>query len=130
MYQALRFARLWLLGGLLLMLLVLLLMLLPLGELPVDELLDDKDAHLLVFGLLMLWFGGVFRPRTLPAVAAGLLAFGALIEVLQGLLPYRSAEFADLLFDAGGIVLGWALAVAGLRHWTRWIEAGLAAGES
>ncbi len=129
MLRALRYAPGWLVGGLILMLLVLLLMLAPIGELPLDVLLDDKDAHLLVFSLLTLWFGGVFRPRFMPLVATGLLVFGGLIEGLQGMLPYRSAEFADLLFDAGGIALGWVLASVGLRHWTEWVEATLTAGE-
>jgi len=35
----------------------------------------------------------------------GLLAYGAVIEVLQSLTPTRSAEWLDLLADAVGILL-------------------------
>jgi VanZ family protein len=39
-----------------------------------------------------------YRDRTVP-VLAGLLAYGALIEVLQALTPYRMAEWTDLFAD-------------------------------
>ncbi|MNJ74215.1 VanZ like family protein [compost metagenome] len=39
-------------------------------------------------------------------ITAGLLGYGVLIELLQGLTGYRFAEWADLLADGLGIALG------------------------
>ena len=43
----------------------------------------------------MVWFCGVFDRHRAAFVALALMAFGLLIEFLQGFLSYRSAEFAD-----------------------------------
>ena len=117
MLLPLRFSRFWLVGGLAMMVIVLLGTLTPLSTRPIVllNLLDDKSAHLFAFAVLMLWFCGVFRLKYTPLVAVGLVLFGLLIEWLQSLVPYRSAEFADLLFDGGGIVL----VFAGLPPWSR-----------
>ena len=40
----------------------------------------------------------------------GLLAYGALIEILQSMTPDRSAEWADLFADSLGIAIGWCAA--------------------
>ena len=74
----------------------------------------DKTNHLLgfaVLGLLGLWS---YPGRAVP-VLLGLLAYGGLIEVLQSLTPYRLAEWADLLADALGLLLGAVLARLFLR---------------
>jgi len=118
----LRFPYQWLFGGLFVMAVVLGFALAPLGRLTAAWVLTDKLMHALAFAALMVWFCGVFRLPFTPVVAIGLLAFGGVIEFLQGMLPYRSAEFRDLLADGAGIFAGWILAVIGLRHWTRWLE--------
>lgn len=74
----------------------------------------DKSNHLLAFAV-MAWLGCQAFPRR---VAIILLAYGALIEILQSFTPTRSAEWLDLLADCLGILLGWGLV---------WI-AGVAAG--
>ena len=124
MLLPLRFSRFWLSGGLAIMGIVLLGTLTPLSTRPIIvlNLLDDKSAHLAAFAVLMLWFCGVFQLRYTPLVAVGLVLFGLVIEWLQSFIPYRSAEFADLLFDGGGIVVGWVLALLGLRRWASWTE--------
>ena len=74
----------------------------------------DKTTHLLgfaVLGLLGLWS----YPGRTVTVLLGLLAYGGLIEVLQSLTPYRLAEWADLLADALGLLLGAVLARLFLR---------------
>lgn len=73
----------------------------------------DKANHALAFAVLAL----VAEPALWPHPqrrwlgAAGLLAYGALIEVVQSRLPARSGEWADLLADAAGIGIGMLLAV-------------------
>jgi VanZ family protein len=68
----------------------------------------DKSNHLLAFGV-MTCLGCKAFPQRLTIVQPGLLAYGALIEIMQSFTPNRSAEWLDLLADSLGILLGWML---------------------
>lgn len=83
---------------------VLVLSLLPVGT-PLPSTGWDKSNHVLGFAVLGLLGSLAYRRQELK-VAAGLFAFGVLIEVLQGLSGYRFAEWGDLLADAMGIAAG------------------------
>lgn len=90
-----------------LLLVVLALSLLPLGpDAPTTGW--DKTNHLLAFSALALVGCLAYSERT-PGLLLALLAYGALIEVLQSFTGYRSAEWADLLADALGLLAGWGL---------------------
>lgn len=52
-----------------------------------------------------------------------LLFYGALIEILQAFVPWRSFSFADLVADATGILLFWLLRNALLKGWALHAEA-------
>ncbi len=99
---------LWLAGALAWLLVLSIACLMPL-ELPGDDefQLIDKLAHLLMFAAGGFWLG-----LRLPALATGmaLVALGLLIEWLQSLTTYRSAEFLDWLADVLGAALGLLLA--------------------
>jgi hypothetical protein len=69
----------------------------------------DKANHALAFAVLAL-LGALAYPGRLARVLIALLAYGALIEVLQSLTRYRSGEWLDLLADAVGLLLAWPLA--------------------
>nr|MBF0685377.1 VanZ family protein [Pseudomonas sp.] len=86
------------------MLSVLVLSLLPVST-PLPTTGWDKTNHVLGFAILALLAGLGYRGQELR-VAAGLLAYGVLIEALQALSGYRFAEWGDLLSDGIGIVLG------------------------
>lgn len=77
----------------------------------------DKSNHLLAFSALTVVgaLAGALGRRWRTPLAVGLLAFGALIELLQSQIPGRSGEWSDLLADALGISLG-LLATAALAH--------------
>ena len=79
----------------------------------------DKSNHLLAFAVLAV-LGLRSYPGSRGPLLAGLLAYGGLIEGLQSLTPDRFAEWADLLADAAGLLLGWGLASA----WSRWRSTG------
>lgn len=84
---------------------VLLLALLP----PTDALPTtgwDKANHLLAFAWLAA-LGTSAWPSRQGWMTAGLLGYGALIELLQHFAPGRHADSADLLADGVGIALGW-----------------------
>jgi len=71
----------------------------------------DKAQHALAFAgltLLGLWA----YPGRSGRVIAGLLAFGAGIEIAQAATGWRIGELPDLLADAVGLVVGWLV-------WTR-----------
>ncbi len=95
------------------MLAVLVLSLMPVGV-PVPTTGWDKTNHLLGFAVLAL-LGCWAYPRRTAAVLLGLLAYGGLIEILQFMTPHRYAEWADLLADGLGIVIGALVAELGRR---------------
>lgn len=72
----------------------------------------DKLLHVCEYALLAWCLVQALRSPTRPGVrlfaAAFLLstAYGALLEVVQGWLPYRSAEGGDLIANAAGAGLG------------------------
>jgi len=71
----------------------------------------DKLEHALAYCLLMLWFCQVYRQRSARIILALLLvAMGVLIEYLQGETGYRFFDYADMLSNATGVVVGWAWA--------------------
>lgn len=121
----LRYGWVWLTIGSLLLASGLLVALLPTSTvMPVN--LNDKLLHATVFFLFMVWFSGLFQPRHVWRVALALFLYGVLIEVLQSLTTTRQAEFLDLVADTAGILLGWLLGAAGLRHWGTTFEQWLA----
>lgn len=69
----------------------------------------DKSNHLLAFAVLAV-LGLWAYPGRMALLLLCLLAYGGLIEVLQSLTPDRFAEWADLLADALGLLLGAGLA--------------------
>jgi VanZ family protein len=80
----------------------------------------DKLLHALAFAALAVPLRLLLAPRGAVAASAwaaiALMAYGAAIEGVQATLPYRSAEWGDLLADAVGVGLGLSLAW-GLRRW-------------
>ena len=77
----------------------------------------DKANHLLAFAVLA-WLGCKAFPRRTATVLLGLLAYGALIEVLQSFTPYRYAEWNDVWADGLGLLAGWLLT----QLQQRWID--------
>lgn len=75
----------------------------------------DKLVHVFMFApLAFLMIVGfkkqqTFRGLRVNAVAYSLVfcsAYGVFIEVVQFFLPHRSIEFADIMADTMGVVLG------------------------
>jgi peptidoglycan/LPS O-acetylase OafA/YrhL len=69
---------------------------------------EDKAHHALAFAVLAVlgWLG---RFPSMPRLALGLIALGAAIELAQGLTFTRTAEWADLLADTVGVMVGMAV---------------------
>ena len=83
------------------------LTLLPPPPLEIGVTRGDKYSHLLAFASLYIC-GHLAWPHRMACLVTGLIAYGALIEVLQGtLITQRSAELGDWLADGLGVGLGW-----------------------
>lgn len=85
----------------------------------------DKWVHVLTFVVLAVWFAGQYRPRSYWRIAFGLLAFGVLIELCQRMVSYRTADWVDVAADAVGIIVGLAIAIAGVGGWSLRVESWL-----
>lgn len=124
----LRHEKRWRLAGIVFLLAVLVATFMPNLWLPQSSkfLPSDKWLHLLTFLFLSLWFTGQYSRSAYWRLVLGLTAFGVLIELGQGMIPYRSAEWLDLVADVGGIGIGLIIAVAGLGGWSLrfelWLE--------
>jgi len=66
----------------------------------------DKSNHLLAFAV-MAGLGCKAFPHRVALTLLSLLAYGALIEILQSFTSTRSAEWLDLFADCLGILVGW-----------------------
>lgn len=66
----------------------------------------DKVGHAFLFSLLAMLGCWSYPQRTAPLLL-GLLAYGGLIELLQSLTSYRTAESLDVVADGVGLLIGW-----------------------
>ena len=82
----------------------------------------DKFLHGLTFTLLAVWFSGQYSRKRYFAIGAGLFLFGIVIEACQRMVSYRTSEMLDLVADAVGIVIGLAIAAAGVGGWSLRLE--------
>ncbi len=72
-----------------------------------DTGVNDKLSHLLTYAILSGGFSSLINRRShLLWVVTGLIIYGGLIELLQGLTAGRYAEWGDLLANALGVFLG------------------------
>jgi VanZ family protein len=118
----LRYRRLWMLLGLLIALAIAIVCVVPSRSLP-NVNLSDKLEHALAFLLLAFWFGSIIVRRDFLWLAVALVAFGGLIEIVQGTTGLgRHADPRDLLADSLGAGLGLLLSLTPLGRWTRWLE--------
>ncbi|MBA4070522.1 MAG: hypothetical protein C0497_01605 [Gemmatimonas sp.] len=71
----------------------------------------DKVAHAALFGVLAVLGAWALeeRGRSWWPALVGAVAFGALTEVQQQLIPSRAMEMGDILADAAGAVIGLAM---------------------
>ena len=76
----------------------------------VDFTASDKLGHLLAYGALMFWFAQIYK--TWIFYAAGFVAMGIGLEVLQGMVGYREADVLDMVANTLGVAAGWGAARA------------------
>lgn len=84
------------------------LFIVPMQDVPVPmaDTLSDKAHHAIAFALLMLLGGFAFPSQRPLRLALLLLAYGAVMEVVQGMSNLgRHASWADLAADGIGICI-------------------------
>jgi VanZ family protein len=87
---------------------VLVLSLMP-PQFPLPTTGWDKSNHVMVYAVLAM-LGCMSYPQSKAPVLLGLLVYGGVIELLQGLTGYRSAEWLDVIADGLGLLVGWQFA--------------------
>ena len=106
---------LWYLCGFSILLLIAILSLTPMPDVPVG---NDKLGHFIAYMVVSSWFSLIAkRTSSLWWVMLGLIAYGLLIEFLQGLTDYRMEDLADALANSLGVVTGLICHFTRLRQW-------------
>lgn len=76
----------------------------------------DKLVHFVTYALLSGWFSLIVKySRTLWVVLFGLIAFGLLMEYLQGFTSYRRQDIDDAIANSAGVMVGIAIHFSPLR---------------
>jgi len=109
----LKYIRLWTFIGYSLVILVIVLSLFPSLPSPIDLPQVDKLYHVLVYGVLMLWFVQLHPKSRYGGLAVGFIVLGILMEVVQSQLATRSGEVWDVVANSLGVILSWGLALMG-----------------
>lgn len=122
---ALRYSWRWHLASFFLLVFVMIAALVP--KLPFQDLtsqfnISDRVMHIVAFTFLAVWFSGQHERRSYWRIALGLIAFGVLIELVQGTISYRTSEWMDLVSDTAGITTGLIIAVLGVGGWSMRVE--------
>ena len=118
----LRYARVWLVMGWLLVVGVTIASLVPVHSLPPVDV-SDKFEHTLAYAALTLWFAGIYPRSRYLRVVMGLFVLGVAIEFAQGAMNLgRQRDYHDVIANSSGIALGVVVAFMGLDRWARWLE--------
>ena len=119
----LRFRRLWIGVGVLLMLAVAIGSVISLPT-PVQLVMShDKVLHTVAYACLMGWFAQIYRhDLTRLLLVVGLICMGILIEFIQGSSGYRQFDMLDMVANTSGVVLAWALAYTWVGNVLVWTE--------
>jgi len=120
----LKFPRLWLTIGWLMIVFVVVSCMLPAPVIePIAGLLWDKAEHALAFFGMTLWFCGLYRPARWPRLALAFVALGILIELAQGAFTTtRAMDARDAFADTVGVGAALLIAWAGLKEWPHVVE--------
>ena len=111
----------WFGTGYLLLLCVAIVSLIPI---PDSSGVSDKFMHFITYFILSSWFSLIVEKRkSLLRVCIGLILYGIMIELVQGMTIYRSAEFADAIANSLGVFVGLAFHFTPLHRFLRWLDA-------
>ena len=122
----LRFSKLWVTLGWLLVAAVIFLSLWPKPPQPLEFEQSDKLAHCIAYLVLMLWFANIYpqRPQHLRLCAI-FFVMGIGLELLQAFSTYRTSSYGDIIANGFGVFLGFFLAKTHLAAFLTTLDARL-----
>ena len=83
----------------------------------------DKIGHFMAYAMLSAWFSLLVEQRkSLWRILLGLIAYGLLLEFLQGLTSYRSGDLADAVANSLGVMTGLGFYFSPLRRVLRKVD--------
>ena len=69
----------------------------------------DKIGHFAGYLSLMLWYAWLYQRRWHSPLALAFILLGVAMEYVQAATGYRHFEYADMLADGAGVLVGWLL---------------------
>ena len=119
----LKLVKIWYFIGAMMLLTVAALSLMP----ALDIGVSDKLSHLVTYFLLAGWFSLLSVNRVaLGWTVVGLIGYGILIELLQGMTAYRYPEWGDVLANGAGVLTGILLYSSPLPRLLKFVDSRLA----
>jgi VanZ family protein len=107
----LKYAKLWLTLGWLLVAVIIFLSLYPKPPQPLEFEQSDKLTHIIAYLILMLWFTNIYPQRSSQfRISIGFFVMGVCLELLQGMSEYRTFSYPDMVANGIGILLAMYLA--------------------
>jgi len=121
--RGLKFLRLWLILGFLLAGIIIFFSLFPSQPNTTVFSHSDKILHIFAYSLLMYYFGCIYLPGpSYVKLGMGLILLGFLLELIQGLIGYRTMEYWDMFANFTGVLIGWLLSKTRLSSLLVYIE--------
>ena len=123
----LRFNRIWKTVNFFILFLITIIMLAPptwfaSAYISKSFFLNDKFIHMCVFFIMTIWLSGQYTFDSFKKIGFLLFLFGAFIEIIQFVLPYRDGELLDLLANLLGIFIAIVVANLGYFGWLLKLE--------
>lgn len=117
----LRYPRLWMLPGWILVVGVIVGSVIPDAPLRALNVTDDI-MHASSYGVLMMWFAGLYARNRQAWIALGVLTLGLAMEIIQSRISYRTFDLFDLRANALGVLVGLAFSFWFLAGWCQRLE--------
>jgi len=77
---------------------------------PINIKYLDKLLHLISYVVLsFLWFTAFIKSKKIILVFISCIAYGVLLEFLQAQTGYRTYEYADMLANSLGVLIGYLI---------------------
>ena len=108
----LRFAKLWMTLGWILIALIVLLSLWTVRPQVIvfGHTVGGKFEHLIAYLVLMLWLANIYPQKSQRLwLSAGLIAIGMCLEFLQSMIPGRRFSYTDMIYSVVGVLIGLVL---------------------
>ena len=119
----LRYPRLWVALGWLFVVAAVGVCLLPGQDLGALANYNDKLMHATGYTALVIWFTGIYPRSRYVAIAVLLFGMGVAVEYLQEWMHAgRQRDWADVLANSVGIIIGVSLSLLLLGGWMQKVE--------